>query len=78
MAVASLLVDAVLTLLTVLVAMNITGDRRLWVWRGTMATRGWEHRSPLLHHYSGGANTTTRQNGELPPAVLRQLLHTAI
>ena len=30
MAVASLPVDAVLTLLTVLVAMNITGDR-LWV-----------------------------------------------
>ena len=41
MAVASLPVDAVLTLLTVLVAMNITGDR-LWVWwgEGTMATRG--------------------------------------
>ena len=31
MAVASLPVDAVLTMLTVLVAMNITGDR-LWVW----------------------------------------------
>ena len=71
MAVASLPVDAVLTLLTVLVAMNITGDR-LWVWwgEGTMATRGGEHRSLELHHYSGGANTTTRQNGEQPPALL--------
>ena len=40
MAVASLLVDAVLTLLTVLVAMNITGDRQLWVWWGDNGDTG--------------------------------------
>ena len=74
MAVASLPVDAVLTMLTVLVAMNITGDR-LWVGVVRWGDNGdtgllWEHRSLELHHYSGGANTTTRQNGEQTPALL--------
>ena len=48
MAVASLPVDAVLTLLTVLVAMNITGDR-LWV--GVVMVRGqWRHGAGNIAH----------------------------
>ena len=76
MAVASLPVDAVLTLLTVLVAMNITGDR-LWVgvvrWgdngdtgRGTSLTRASSLFWRCQHHHQAEWWATTGAPSTLP------------